>query len=419
MPNVRYGRSAREFKSAHRTPKVLRQGTHRSQSIEDTLRHALRFAPVMGITRVANVTGLDPVGIPVVMVCRPNSRSVAVSQGKGINLASARASGLMEAAELYHAETITLPLRLATYEELRYQHNVVEVEELPRGPSSRFHPNLRILWCEGLDLLSGENVFVPYEMVHTNYTAPFPDGHGCFAASSNGLASGNRLVEAISQGICEVIERDATTLWKLRGEEKLNHNPLNLESVDDPICQEIVGKLERAGLHVAVWDITSDVEIAAFACCIVPRDDSAMWHCMVSTGHGCHPAPQVALARALTEAAQARLTVISGLRDDFRHDAYEQWLDPSLIRAMRRSMMSLAPTRCFCDVPGWDGETFEDDVERELECIKKVGVRRVVVVDLTKPEFRLPVVRVIVPGLEPILGPGYTPGRRGRVILAK
>lgn len=110
------------------TLKVLRRGTHRSASLDDTLKRALRLAPVMGITRVANVTGLDSVGIPVVMVCRPNSRSVAVSQGKGIDLASARASGLMEAVELYHAETITLPLRLATYEELRYQHNVVEVD---------------------------------------------------------------------------------------------------------------------------------------------------------------------------------------------------------------------------------------------------------------------------------------------------
>src|SRR5213079_3170791 len=114
------------------TLKVLRRGTHRSASLDDTLKRAMPLAPVMGITRVANVTGLDSVGIPVVMVCRPNSRSVAVSQGKGIDLASARASGLMEAVELYHAETITLPLRLATYEELRYQHNVVEVDDLPR-----------------------------------------------------------------------------------------------------------------------------------------------------------------------------------------------------------------------------------------------------------------------------------------------
>ena len=165
------------------TLKVLRRGTHRSASLDDTLKRALPLAPVMGITRVANVTGLDSVGIPVVMVCRPNSRSVAVSQGKGIDLASARASGLMEAVELYHAETITLPLRLATYEELRYQHNVVEVDDLPRGFESRFHPFLRLLWCEGSDLLDGRNVLVPYELVHTNYTVPLPDGHGCFAAS--------------------------------------------------------------------------------------------------------------------------------------------------------------------------------------------------------------------------------------------
>ena len=198
----------------------------------------------MGITRVANVTGLDAVGVPVVMVCRPNSRSVAVSQGKGIDLASARASGLMEAAELYHAETITLPLRLATYEELRYQYNVVEVDELPRDSDSRFHPNLRLLWCEGRDLLNEENVFVPYKMVHTNYTTPLPDGHGCFTATSNGLASGNATIEAISHGICEVVERDATALWKCRDKERLDKNRLDLESVDDAMCQDVLRRLE-------------------------------------------------------------------------------------------------------------------------------------------------------------------------------
>src|SRR4029077_18266284 len=129
---VRNGGSVSALTPDQRTPKLLREGTHRATSIEDTLRQVLRFAPVMGITRVANVTGLDLAGIPVVMVCRPNSRSVAVSQGKGIDLASARASGLMEAAELYHAETAVLPLRLVTYEELRYKYNVIEIDELPR-----------------------------------------------------------------------------------------------------------------------------------------------------------------------------------------------------------------------------------------------------------------------------------------------
>jgi len=418
MPGaLRYACSLGTSDSAEITPKVLRQGTHRSQSLDYTLNHALRLAPVMGITRVANVTGLDAVGVPVVMVCRPNSRSVAVSQGKGIDLVSARASGLMEATELYHAETITLPLRLATYEELRYQHNIIEVDELARASGSHFHPNLRLLWCEGRDLLNGENVFVPYEMVHTNFTTPLPDGHGCFTATSNGLASGNARIEAVSHGVCEVIERDATTLWKCRDEERLDKNRLELTSADDVLCQEVLRKLQRAGLSVAVWDITSDIEIAAFACLIVPLDDSTMWHCAVAAGYGCHPAREVALLRALTEAAQARLTVISGLRDDFRAEAYEQLLNPDVVRAVRNRISASAPTRRFSDIPTWDSDTFEDDVERELECIRKAGIRRVVVVDLTKPEFGLPVVRVIVPGLEPILGPGYLPGRRARAIL--
>jgi YcaO-like protein with predicted kinase domain len=414
---LRYARSVGTSNFAEVTPKVLRQGTHRSQSLDYTLDHALRLAPVMGITRVANVTGLDTVGIPVVMVCRPNSRSVAVSQGKGIDLASARASGLMEAAELYHAETITLPLRLATYEELRYQHNVVEIDELARGSVSHFHPNLRILWCEGRDLFNEENVFVPYEMVHTNYTTPLPDGHGCFTATSNGLASGNNAIEAISHGICEVVERDATALWNLRDEAKSDKNRLELATVDDAICQGVLGKLERAGLSVAAWDITSDVRIATFACFIVPREDSTMWHLAAAAGYGCHPAREVALLRALTEAAQSRLTVISGLRDDFGVGAYEQLLNRDVVSAVRNRISASAPTRRFSDVPTWDADTLEEDVERELECIRRAGIRRVVVVNLTKPEFGLPVVRVIVPGLEQFLGPGYPPGGRGQAVI--
>jgi len=406
-------------KSAERTPKLLRKGTHRSQSLEHTLKLVTRLLPVMGITRVANVTGLDQIGIPVVMVCRPNSRSVAVSQGKGINLASARASGLMEAAELYHAETMTVPLRLATYEELRYQHRVVEPDDLPRIYGSRFHPNLRILWCEGHDLLNNEKVWVPYEMVHTNYTTPLSDGHGCFAASSNGLASGNDITEAISHGICEVVERDATTLWKLGGGDEDNTKRIDLDSVDDELCHDLIQKFERAGLDVAVWDITSDIQVAAFACFIVPREDAAMWHVAGAAGYGCHPSREVALVRALTEAAQVRLTVISGLRDDFRGDAYDQLLDPQVLLKIRRSVKVSSLGRRFSNVPTHDGDTLQDDVAWEIRCIKKGGPKRVVVIDLTKPEFGVSVVRVIIPGLEPIFGSSYVPGQRGRGVLGK
>ncbi|XXZ33194.1 YcaO-like family protein [Sorangium sp. So ce321] len=105
-------------------PKGFRAGTHRQVEPEETLRRVRRLMPVMGITRIANVTGLDNIGIPVVMVCRPNSRSLSVSQGKGLDLQTAQASGLMESVESYHAERIDLPLKMASYEELRYTHRV-------------------------------------------------------------------------------------------------------------------------------------------------------------------------------------------------------------------------------------------------------------------------------------------------------
>lgn len=73
--------------------------THRLRDPEQTLQIVKPFLKEMGITRIANLTGLDRIGLPTVMVARPNSRSVAVSLGKGLSLRAAEASGVMEAIE--------------------------------------------------------------------------------------------------------------------------------------------------------------------------------------------------------------------------------------------------------------------------------------------------------------------------------
>src|SRR5271157_5039276 len=105
---------------------------------EETIARVKRFATAFGITRVANLTGLDRTGIPVVMVCRPNARSTAVFHGKGIDLAAAKASGLMEAIETWHAEHIQLPIRFASYSELGKEVKIADLDLLPRIPDSRF-----------------------------------------------------------------------------------------------------------------------------------------------------------------------------------------------------------------------------------------------------------------------------------------
>jgi ribosomal protein S12 methylthiotransferase accessory factor len=397
-------------------PKSFRGGTHRLIAPAETVTAVGRSTTLMGITRVANVTGLDCIGIPVVMVCRPNSRSLAVAQGKGVDLDAAKASGLMESVENYHAEHITFPLKLCSYEELRYTFCVADVTQLPRPRDGLFDPNQPLLWIEGHDLLHDEPVWVPYEAVHTNYTLTYRTGTNSFVASSNGLASGNHLLEAISHGICEVVERDASTLWAMLSEVAQRTTRIDLDTVDDPLCRAVLEKFDRANVAVAAWETTSEIGIPAFECSIVDRADHRMQNLYPATGSGCHPARHIALLRALTEAAQSRLTAITGSRDDMYRREYERFGDPDLSREQGTDARVHGATRTFAG-PSFDGETFEDDVAWELERLRAAGIGRVVVVNLTKPEFLLPVVRVVIPGLEYLSSHEiYQPGKRARCV---
>ena len=372
----------------------------------------------MGITRVANVTGLDTIGIPVVMVCRPNSRSVSVSQGKGFDLPAAKASGVMESIESYHAERIDLPLRLGSHEDLRYTHCMIDIERLPRHSDTRFTPYTRLLWIEGRDIMGGGSLWIPFEMVHLDYTLPMPSGHGCFVATSNGLASGNHLLEAVSHAITEVVERDATTLWHLLDRDAQNRRRLDLDTVDDPCCRALLDRYKAAGVMVAVWETTSDTGIPAYLCRIIQKEGPPANTPRPATGMGCHVVRHVALMRALTEAAQSRLTFISGARDDMARDDYAHFLDRETYETWRATMVEEGPGRRFRQAPTFQAGSFEEDVDWLLNRLRSIGVTQVGVVDLTKPQFGIPVVRVVIPGLEGIdHSPRFVPGRRAQSIL--
>jgi len=380
-------------------PKKHRAGTHRLVSPEETLESVRRFLPVMGITRVADITGLDVIGLPVVTVCRPNSRAVTVSLGKGLDLAAARASGVMESIEAFMAERITQPLVLGSVNDLRSSHPLADVDLLPRTTDSVYRPDAPILWIEGRELFTGTPRWVPYEMVHTAYTLPRPTGTGCFIATSNGLASGNHLLETISHAICETVERDAATVHSVRATADAASCRIDPRTVDDPGCGEALDRLDRAGMSVAIWDMTSDIGIPAFICRIAERRQPPVVTDHDAEGMGCHPDRNVALLRALTEAAQSRLGFISGARDDPAGWDYARGMDQEAPPAPAADP-SGEPARDFTAVPAFDGDSFDADVAWELAALRAAGIGEVVAVDLTLEEFGIPVVRVIIPGLE-------------------
>ena len=392
-------------------------GTHRTCAPEETLARLRPLLPAMGITRIANVTGLDRTGIPVVMVCRPNARSMTVAQGKGLTLAAAKASGVMEALEVWHAERIIKPLKLASFDDMRGAHRVVDVARLPQSRVTRYTADVPLMWIEGQDLLGGGVMWVPFELVSTNYTLPLPPGSGCFPANSNGLASGNHWLEAVSHGLCEVVERDARTLWKLLSPGAQAARVLDADGIDDPACMSVIERYRSADLELRIWDTTTDVGIASFVCLLMGRDgDDAD----PEFGSGCHPSRHIALMRALTEAGQARNTYIAGSRDDYFPHLYS-----AAARARRRSscrglLAPLRPQRAFAHVPDFASPSIAGDLNWMLARLRAAGIDQVVTVDLTRDAIGVPVARVIVPGLEGVMNDGeddYAPGSRARRFL--
>lgn len=370
------------------------------------------FAAAMGITRIGNITGLDHIGIPVAVAVRPNSRSVSVAQGKGLSLDQAKASALMEACESFHAEKIG-PIRRAAFHTIAAAGAVADPARLP-ATGKPFDPGAPIGWIEGYDLLGGAPCWLAAELVHSDYTR---EPERFFAAGSNGLASGNHLVEAVIAGICEVIERDAIALWHAGGLTMQARRRLDPATIDDPPCRALVARYGAAGMAVRVWDATSDIGAPTFLCQI--RDMGTgeagrlrRWH-----GAGCHPDPAVALSRALTEAAQVRLTYIAGIRDDLAPPEYADPPGAALGDALADALAAATPGVRFADIAGHSADDLAADLRWLLGRLRSVGIEQVVACDLTQPEFGIPVVRIVIPGLEgDPRHPYYTPGRRARVL---
>jgi YcaO-like protein with predicted kinase domain len=385
---------------------------HRLRTAPETLALIRPHLAELGITRVANITGLDRIGIPTVVVSRPNARSLSVSQGKGFDLDSAKVSGIMEALELHHAEHCLLPLLLASYAELKQRASVVDVARLPAFVRP-FDPEVPLLWTQARQI-GGGTAFVPFDMVHVNLTFPLPPHSGYFPMGSNGLASGNSLSEAIVHGACELIERDALALFHRMSAGQQQSRRLAIDSVDDLRCRELLDRYAAADIAVVVWDITSDVGVPSYFCSIVERELNPFHRVGPANGFGCHLHPGEALKRALTEAAQSRLTRIAGSRDDMQTEDIERLRSDAAILRRQSLILSAAPATCrFQAHPRAVPDSLEGELDVIVQLLTAVGLERLYYVDLSSQALPVHVARVIVPGLEGADEvPGYVAGAR-------
>ncbi len=396
--------------------KAFWQGTHRTTSPEVTLATIKPYFRCAGLTRLSHITHLDRLGIPVTQAIRPNSYSLTVSGGKGLTLTAALASAAMEALEMYCAETAPVARFELSYLELAQRYPHIPLVDLPLCQHSLFQVEQPQWWCLGWDLIQQQQVAVPWECVILDYRLRQGNWSHLlsFEMSSNGLASGNHLLEAITAGLLELVERDAITCCSLAQSQVGFRKPqVKLETIDCPQIQSLLQKFTTAGLEIYLFDCTIDTGIPVYeALCFAPTQEAIA----MGIGCGAHLDPKIAMARALTEAAQTRAAAISGTRDDFFTCFYTSfWLrDTSKERAQLAANPATVDAR---DRTSEATDSFEGDLEVILTRLQQVGRQQAIVVNLTPPNWEISVVRVIVPGLEGSRPHDYRPKHRAAAFV--
>jgi YcaO-like protein with predicted kinase domain len=368
-------------------------GPHRNAPPEATLARLHPMLGRFGITRLGVLTGLDVVGIPVAAAYRPNSRSIAVHQGKGRTLAAAKVSAVMEAVECWHAENADLPLRLGCAREIARQGAVVTPERLPRTGQGE-PASARFLWTAARDLVSGAPLWVPYELVSADFTMPPPAGFGLFRQTTNGLGAGNTPVEAMLQGIYEVVERDAVALWHAAAPESQAAQCIDPAGIDGAESRWMLARLAAASIAVRIWDVTTDIPVPAFL--VLACDADGVAGVEAEFGSGCHASADVALSRALAEAAQARVTRISAARDDFPPESFDIAGRAARDDAAQQLLRTVPAARFRAQNRAG---TSEADLDAALTALSHCGISQVACIDLSRTEIGIPVMRIIIPDL--------------------
>lgn len=366
----------------------------RSCSAEETFRRIAPYLAAQGVTRLGRLTGLDKIGIPVWQAVSPNARSIVINNGKGITDLDAKVSAAMEALERTVAGAPALSTVMTSRRQLLAKgHHADPLLPLVAKAQADIDDDEEIAWTEGYDLIAGRPAWIPFSAATLDRTIRKPR----FWQSSDGLASGNNLTEAILHGLLERIERDAEVLWEI-SEPKLRMAAcIDPASFADPVLNGLIAKITSADLTLRLFDITSDIGIPVVVTLLGPSEITQarrIRYLDVTIGSGAHPSPVRAAIRAVTEAAQSRLTFISGARDDIRPENFTRELPESIRRCFDAVPRTAAPSSTTLP------EGAEGLLQLTIDRLRQAGINSAIAVSLGDPSLPFAVAKLVVPQLE-------------------
>ena len=347
------------------------------------------------------------------------------SAGKGSTREQSEVSALCEAIERYsgalHGDEIRLRRRLVDFANEEAIHpNAAQLfsdSQLDNAQGinakghpynivpPRFAPDAEVDWTPVWSLTEKRHRYLPTSMLYS--MAPEQRGGSDLIADSNGCAAGNTLEEAILQGFYELVERDAFAIWWYN---QLPVAGVDLTSFDDQYLASATTQYASYGRDLWMLDVTSDIGIPTFVA-LSRRPDGDTED--IIYGAGCHADPRLAALRALCELNQC----LTWLPRPGKADGRPTIDDPLALWWWKVARLAdcpwLAPADQVPRTPSHDklveAADARDDIERCRTLVEARGME-FLVLDQTRPDIGMPVVRVIVPGMRHFW-PRFAPGR--------
>lgn len=380
------------------------EGSQRVYDEGTTLHKTKDQLKKIGVTRIADITHLDRVGIPVYSAIRPSAAKGAISvySGKGVTPPQAKISAMMEGFERCLAEKKEMNNNIEeetlntefvdSYDNITDTYNIVNPAKLLISEDVRTDDMIE--WTSGWDIINGEEIYVPSNSVYHPYE-PTNECVKLFRSNTNGLAAGNVIEEAILHGLLEVVERDALSI------AEMNRNPgksLELSS-EDGISYKLMQKFKDANINVRLWIPQHDTEVTTVVASLddVQLKDPAM----LVMGAGAHLKPEIATIRALTEAAQSRVVQIHGAREDTERDKFVRNIGYERMKRMNSFWYKDkdVETVRLDELNDLSQGSPVENINNVIDQLKNL-VNSVIAVNLSRDGVDVPVVRVIIPTFE-------------------
>ena len=304
--------------------------------------------------------------------------------GKGGTPSQSEASAVMELAERFSFFSFwknPKNFRLDTYKNVK--HEALPFETIAKSVhdesgeldrAREIFEDLPLKWALGCNMTKNREILIPFDWF--------------FAINEfNGPSAGNCVEEAMSQGICELVERHVSSIIS---REKMNVPAIDLDTVTDALTRELIGKFKNAGIELYASDFSLNtgipsVGVLAYDPTTFPQKSEIVWTA------GTTPDPQKSLSRGLTEVAQ--------LAGDFNSGSNYVASGLPKFRDLAEAHFIMNPDRSvpISSLPNLSNENIRVEVENCIGALDHMNME-LFAVDVMHPYLRIPAFYTIIPG---------------------